>query len=50
MTLAQIRVHVDRVHGSIATVTVTSAVYVDCLQLVSINGEWKILNGLWAPA
>lgn len=46
----QIRVHVDHVHGSIATATVTSAVYVDYLQLVNVDGAWKILNALWAPA
>jgi hypothetical protein len=45
----QIRVHVDHVHGWIATVTVTSAVYVDYLQLVDVDGAWKILNVLWAP-
>ncbi len=45
-----IRVHVDHVHGSIATATVTSAVYVDYLQLARISTEWKILNVLWARA
>ena len=46
----RIRVHVDHVHGWIATATVTSAVYVDYLQLVEIAGAWKILNVLWAPS
>ncbi|MEY2580483.1 MAG: hypothetical protein QOE09_332 [Ilumatobacteraceae bacterium] len=45
-----IRVSVDHIHGSIATATVTSAVYVDYLQLVRIGSEWKILNVLWARA
>jgi hypothetical protein len=46
----RISVHVDHVHGRIATATVTSAVYVDYLQLVEIDGAWKILNALWAKA
>jgi Putative lumazine-binding len=46
----RIHVRVDHVHGSIATVTVTSAVYVDYLQLAKVDAEWKILNVLWAPA
>jgi hypothetical protein len=46
----RIVVHVDHVHGSIATATVTSAVYVDYLQLVKVGNEWSILNVLWAPA
>ena len=46
----RIDVHVDHVHGSIATATVTSAVYVDYLQLVRDGDEWKILNVLWATA
>jgi hypothetical protein len=46
----RIDVHVDHVHGSIATATVTSAVYVDYLQLVRDGDEWKILNVLWAKA
>jgi hypothetical protein len=46
----RIDVRVDHVHGSIATVTVTSAVYVDYLQLVRDGDEWKILNVLWAKA
>jgi hypothetical protein len=46
----RINVHIDHVHGSIATATVTSAVYVDYLQLVRDGEEWKILNVLWASA
>ncbi|MBK5332698.1 MAG: nuclear transport factor 2 family protein [Ilumatobacteraceae bacterium] len=46
----RIDVHIDHVHGSIATATVTSAVYVDYLQLVRDGADWKILNVLWAKA
>jgi hypothetical protein len=49
----RIVIHVDHVYGDIATVTVTSAVYVDYLQLVKTRGGWKIVNALWdsvAPA
>ena len=46
----RIQVRVDHVHGSIATATVTSAVYVDYLQLVKVEGRWMVLNVLWAPA
>lgn len=45
-----IDIHIDHVHGTIATASVTGAVYVDYLQLVKIAGEWQILNALWAPA
>jgi hypothetical protein len=43
-----IEIHVDHVHGDIATVTVTSAVYVDYLQLVRTPEGWRIANVLWA--
>jgi hypothetical protein len=43
-----INVHVDHQTGSIATATVTSTVYVDYLQLVEVDGAWRILNALWA--
>jgi hypothetical protein len=42
-----IEIHVDHVYGDIATVTVTSAVYVDYLQLVRTTHGWKIANVLW---
>jgi Putative lumazine-binding len=42
-----IEVHVDHVHGDIATVTATSAVYVDYLQLVRTPEGWRIANVLW---
>jgi putative lumazine-binding protein len=43
-----IEIHVDHVHEDIATVTVTSAVYVDYLQLARTREGWKIVNVLWA--
>ena len=43
-----IEVHVDHVFGDIATVTTTSAVYVDYLQLARTREGWKIVNALWA--
>ena len=46
----QIKIRVDHIHGSIATATVTSAVYVDYLQLVKVENRWQILNALWARA
>jgi hypothetical protein len=42
-----IEIHLDHVHGDIATVTATSAVYVDYLQLVRTPEGWKIANVLW---
>jgi hypothetical protein len=42
-----IEISVDHVYDNIATVTVTSAVYVDYLQLARTRGGWKIVNVLW---
>jgi len=42
-----IEIRVDHVYEDIATVTVTSAVYVDYLQLARTSGGWKIVNVLW---
>lgn len=42
-----IQIHVDHVYEDIATVTVTSAVYVDYLQLARTCDGWKIVNVLW---
>lgn len=42
-----IQIHVDHVYEDIATVTVTSAVYVDYLQLARTREGWKIVNVLW---
>jgi Putative lumazine-binding len=43
----KIEIHVDHVYGDIATATVTSAVYVDYLQLARTREGWKIVNVLW---
>jgi Putative lumazine-binding len=45
-----IRIRVDDVHGDIATATITSAVYVDYVHLVRLDGRWQIVNALWARA
>lgn len=42
-----IQIHVDHVYGDIATVTATSAIYVDYLQLARTHDGWKIVNVLW---
>jgi Putative lumazine-binding len=42
-----IQIHVDHVYRDIATVTVTSAIYVDYLQLARTRDGWKIVNVLW---
>ncbi|MCW2573270.1 MAG: hypothetical protein JWO88_3328 [Frankiales bacterium] len=46
----RINISVDHVYGAIATVSVTGTVYVDYLQLVEIDGRWRILNVLWCRA
>jgi hypothetical protein len=38
----------DASHGQ-AAVKVTSAQYIDHLQVGKVNGEWKIINVLWVP-
>ena len=43
----QIEVEVADVHGSIANVTVRSAVYREYVQLVRTPEGWKIVNALW---
>lgn len=43
-----IDIHVDHVYEDIATVTATSAVYVDYLQLVRTPEGWRIVSALWA--
>jgi hypothetical protein len=45
-----IDISVGHVHGDIATVTVTSSVYVEYLHLVRTKSGWKIVNVLWARA
>ena len=46
----RIDIRVDHVHGSIATAHASGPVYVDYLQLVLVDGRWRILNALWARA
>ena len=46
-TERNIEIHVDHVHVDIATATVTSAVYVDYLQLARTREGWKFVNVLW---
>ena len=43
----RIEIRVDHVHEDVATVTVTSAVYVDYLHLVRTREGWRIVNVLW---
>jgi len=45
-----IDITINHVHGDIADVHVTGAVYVDYLHMVRVGGRWQILNALWAPA
>lgn len=42
-----IQIRVNHVYEEIATVTVTSAIYVDYLQLARTSDGWKIVNVLW---
>ena len=43
-------ISINHVHGAIADVRVTGDVYVDYVQLVRVDGHWRIINALWAPA
>ena len=42
-----IKVRVDDVHGEIATATVTSAVYIEYVQLVRTAEGWRIVSALY---
>jgi hypothetical protein len=44
-----IEVEIYDVSHDIASVKVSSAMYVDHLQVGRVNGEWKIINVLWVP-
>ncbi len=37
------------IYGDMATVKLSSTRLIDYLHLVRWNGEWKIVNVLWAP-
>jgi hypothetical protein len=43
----RIEVEAEHVYGTIANVTVHSAVYEEYLQLVRTTDGWKIVNALW---
>ena len=40
---------IGEIDGNLATAKVTSADFVDYLQLAKFNGQWKIVNVLWRP-
>jgi hypothetical protein len=44
-----IEVETYDISQGIAAVKVSSAMYIDHLQLAKVNGEWKIINVLWVP-
>ena len=44
----RIDVHVVEVYGDIATAVVDSHVYREYVHLVRTDGDWKIVNALWA--
>jgi hypothetical protein len=44
-----IEVEIYDVSHGIAAVKVSSAMYIDHLQVGKFNGEWKIINVLWVP-
>jgi hypothetical protein len=46
----RIEVDVEDMSGTIANVTVRSAVYVEYLQLVRTRDGWRIVNALWRYA
>ena len=46
----RIEVEVEDVYGTIANVTVRSAVYREYVQLVRTPDGWKIVNTLWTSA
>jgi len=45
----KIEVSIFDVFDNIATVKIDSADFVDYAHVARINGEWKIINVLWAP-
>ena len=44
-----IEVEIYDLNKGMAAVKVTSAMYIDHLQVATFNGEWKIVNVLWVP-
>ena len=45
----KVAVRICQSDGNVATIRVDSADYVDFAHVAKINGEWKIVNVLWAP-
>jgi hypothetical protein len=45
-----LEIHVEDVHGAIASVTARSTVYRESLHLARTEEGWKIVNALWAWA
>jgi hypothetical protein len=43
----RLEIRVEDLHGSIANVTVESAVYQEYVQLARTDAGWKIVNTLW---
>jgi hypothetical protein len=44
-----IELEIYDVSHDIAAVKVTSALYIDHLQIGKVNGEWRLINVLWVP-
>ena len=44
-----IEVDIFDISHDMALLKVTSAMYIDLLQIAKVNGEWKIINVLWVP-
>ena len=44
-----IEVDIFDISHDMALLKVTSAMYIDLLQIGKVNGEWKIINVLWVP-
>jgi len=45
----KIEVSILDVYGDIATIRIDSADFLDYVHAVRIDGQWKIINVLWAP-
>jgi hypothetical protein len=45
-----LEIHVEDIHGAIASVTARSTVYREYLHLARTQEGWKIVNALWASA
>ena len=44
-----IEVEIQDVSHGLASVKVTSAMYIDYVQMARVNGAWRIINVLWVP-